>query len=103
MSRTPRRKNPLLLIAGRLQGVPQISFDVEPVGTVTSNTESADVSDAMHPTGWKRMVSFKLIRQPTPQAVSLADIDRGIATAANMATEDVDAFDRVVGDGVERV
>jgi hypothetical protein len=103
MSRAPDVRGRLLLVAGRVQGVPQISFDVQPVGTVASNTTCADVGGSMQPNGLKRMVRLKLIRQTAPEAISFADIDRGIAAVSDMAAEDVDAFDRVVGDSAECV
>jgi hypothetical protein len=61
VSRAPNVGSGLLLIAGRVQGVPQISFDVQPFGTVTANDEYADVCGPMAPNGLKGMVPLKLI------------------------------------------
>ncbi len=73
MSRTPSRKNWLLLIAGGIQGVPR-SVSTQPVGR-SNNTESADVGGTMTPNA-ERMVRFKLVRQPPLKTTGLADIDR---------------------------
>lgn len=103
MSRTPGSENQLLLIAGRVQGVPQICFDVQPVGTVASNTERADVCGSMQPNGLKRMMRLKLIRQPALETVGFTDVDRCVVTVSSWAAEDIDALDGVVGDSADGV
>lgn len=74
MSRAPEIAPGLLLVAGRVQGVPQISFNVEPVGTVTSNVEGADVCGPMQPNSLKRMMCLKLVGQATKEVIGLSDI-----------------------------
>ena len=98
MSRAPVVASGLLLVAGRVKGVPQISFDVQPFGTVTANDEYADVCGPMMPNGRKRMVPFKLIVQTPFQTVGFADIDRRIVAGPCGLAKDVDAFDREIVD-----
>jgi hypothetical protein len=88
----------LLLVAGRVKGVPQISFDVQPFGTVTANDERADVCGPMMPNGRKRMVPFKLVVQAPFQTVGFADVDRRIIAGPCGLAKDVDAFDREIVD-----
>jgi hypothetical protein len=93
VNRTPRRKNRLLLIAGRVQGVPQISFDVEPVGTVTANMSRADVGCPVQPNALKRMMRPQLITQATVKAVGFTDVQCTEVPVIEALAEDVDASD----------
>lgn len=77
MNRASDLKNQLLLITGRLQGVPKISFDSQPIGKTPGHMERADVSGPMTPNAVNAVVRMKLVRQPALEAVSLADVDRG--------------------------
>ncbi len=101
MSRTPQ--NQLLLIAGRIQGVPQICFNVQPFGTVTGNDERADVCGPMASNCLKRVMRLKLIRQTALETIGFADVDCRMISVPNRTTEDIDALDRVVGDGADGV
>lgn len=77
MSRTPRRKNWLLLVAGGLQGVPEISFDTQSIGKIPDNMERADVCGSMTPNAINAVVRLKLVRQPTLETAGFSNIDRG--------------------------
>lgn len=85
-----------LLIAGRLKGCPQISFNVQAIGTVACNVERADVCGPMQANSVKRMMRPQLIRQATIEAIGLADIEGGVASSKGLAGEDVDASDRAI-------
>ncbi|OKO78075.1 hypothetical protein AC628_14230 [Bradyrhizobium sp. NAS96.2] len=95
MNRASRR-TPLLLIAGRIKGIPQISFDIEPIGTVTSNTERADVSGPMQANSVKRMMALKLIGEPTPEVVGLTNVSGSVVAVPRVTAENIDARDRPV-------
>jgi hypothetical protein len=76
MSRTSTCKNQLLLITGRLQGVPKISFDQQPIGKTPGHMERADVSGPMTPNAVNAVMRMKLVREPAFEVVRLSDIDR---------------------------
>src|ERR1700737_4329224 len=93
MSRASVDRGRLLLVAGRVQGVPQICFDVQPVGTVASNMERADVCGPMQSNSLKRMMRLKLIRQTTLEAVGFADVSRSVVAVREAPAEEIDALD----------
>lgn len=95
MNRASRRM-PLLLIAGRIKGIPQISFDAEPIGTVTSNIERADVSGPMQANSVKRMMGLKLISEPAPEVVGLANVSGSVVAVPRVTAENIDGGDRPV-------
>jgi hypothetical protein len=74
MNRTSRRK--LLLITGRLQGVPKISFDQQSIGKTPGHMERANVSGPMTPNAGNAVMRMKLVREPALEVVRLSDIDR---------------------------
>jgi hypothetical protein len=92
MSRTPNRENQLLLITGRLQGVPKICFNEQPVGTITANMACTDMGNAMQPNILKRMMRLKLVSEASLEVVSFPDVQRCKPTASELFAEDVDAF-----------
>jgi hypothetical protein len=93
MSRTSDRKNQLLLIAGRVQGVPKICFNEQPVGTITANMACTDMGNAMQSNILKRMMRLKLVSETPLEVVSFSDVQRSEPTAYELFAEDVDAFD----------
>jgi hypothetical protein len=66
----------LLLIAGRVQGTPKISFNLQSIGRTASNMQSADVSGPMSSNVMQRMVRPKLVSETTFEVVGLSDVDR---------------------------
>jgi hypothetical protein len=96
VSRASVHKTQLLLIAGRVQGVPQISFDVQPVGTVTGNMQRADVSGPIQSNILKRMMRLKLVSQTALEAVTFANIKRGEVSVSHLFAEDIDAFNGTI-------
>jgi hypothetical protein len=77
MSRTSDRKNQLLLIAGRVQGIPKICFGAQPIGKIPGHMERADVCGSMTPNALKAVVRLKLVSQPTLEAIGFSNVDRG--------------------------
>jgi hypothetical protein len=92
MNRTPGCKNQLLLIAGRVEGVPQIRFDEQPVGTVAANMACTDMGNAMQSNILKRMMRLKLVSEASLEVVSFPDVQGCEPTASELFAEDVDAF-----------
>jgi hypothetical protein len=92
MSRASHRKNQLLLITGRLEGVPKISFDEQPVGTITANIARTDMGSAMQSNILKRMMRLKLVSEAPLEVVSFPHVQRCEPTTAELFAEDVDAF-----------
>ncbi len=91
MSRASR-ENQLLLITGRLQGVPKISFNEQPVGTITANVAGTDVRSAMQSNVLKRVMRLKLVSKTPLEVVSFSDVQRCEPTTAELFAEDIDAF-----------
>jgi hypothetical protein len=92
MNRASHRENQLLLITGRLQGVPKICFNEQPVGTITANVAATDVRSAMQPNILKRMMRLKLVSETPLEVVSFPDVQRREPTAPELFAEDIDAF-----------
>jgi hypothetical protein len=92
MNRTPIRKNQLLLIAGRVEGVPQIRFDEQPVGTVAANMACTDVCNAVQSHVLKRMMRLKLQSETPLEVVSFSNVQGAESPAAELFAENVDTF-----------
>lgn len=86
-----------MLIAGRVQRIPQVSFNVEPFGAVASNTERVDVRSSAFANGVKRVMRPKLISQATVEAVSLTDVNSSVASVAEVSAKNVDPAQGVIG------
>jgi hypothetical protein len=102
MDQASTRENCLLLIARRVQGVPEISFDTQPLGQIAGDMERRDMRRPMTPNGLNAVVCMKLVREPAAKIVRLADVDCPERTASQVAAEDIDARLREVSSS-ERV
>ena len=74
--RTPLRKSRLLRIAGRVQGVPKISFDAHTLGSTAIDAESADVCGSMEPNRINAMMRPQLVSETPMHAIGFTDILR---------------------------
>jgi hypothetical protein len=101
MSRTPRCEN-LLLIAGRIQGMPKISFDAQTLGSTTIDAEGADVCGPIQPNSIKAMMGLKLVSETPMHVLSFADVLRRPACTADVPADDIDAGDRKIN-GADRI
>lgn len=103
MSRASGHENPLLFVAGRIEGVPEISFNSQALGKTAIYPKGADVRRPLLPNCSKTMMRLKLIAQAVSHIVSLANVLGEPTSIADAFAEDIDARDRQIdrSDGVQ--